>query len=69
MELIPFSPVGLEAGQDTPEPTEEIRIKSLREKALSKFHLMKCNTFLHLIYLIHYQKPVLSGMLTCQIER
>ena len=40
VDKIPFSPVGLEAGQGTPEPTEEIRIQSLREKALSKIHLM-----------------------------
>ena len=33
---IPFSPVDLEAGQDTPEPTEDARIQSLRGKALSK---------------------------------
>ena len=35
----PFSPVDLEAGQDTLEPTEEVRIQSFREKALSKIHL------------------------------
>ena len=39
-ENIPFSPVDLEAGQDTPEPTEDVRIQSLREKALGKTHLM-----------------------------
>ena len=32
---IPFSPVDLEAGQDTPEPIDEIRIQSLREKAFT----------------------------------
>ena len=40
VENVPFSPVGLEAGQGTPEPTEGVRIQNLREKALSKIHLM-----------------------------
>ena len=47
---VPFSPVDLEAGQDTLEPTEDVRIQSLREKALSKTHLMT-----------HIPKSVLSG--------
>ena len=55
---VPFSPVDLEAGQDTPEPTDGIRIQSLREKVLGKVHLV-----------IHVPKPVLSGMPTCQTER
>ena len=37
---VPFSPVDLEAGQGTPEPIDEVKIQSLREKALSKIHLM-----------------------------
>ena len=36
VENVPFSPVDLEAGQGTPEPTEDVGIQSLREKALSK---------------------------------
>ena len=40
MENVPFSPVDLEARQDTPEPNEDVRIQSLRGKALSKTHLM-----------------------------
>ena len=35
-----FSPVDLESGQGTPEPIEDVRIQSLRDKALSKIHLM-----------------------------
>ena len=40
VDKVPFSPVDLEAGQDTPEPTDDVRIERLREKALSKIHLM-----------------------------
>ena len=36
VEKVPLSPVDLEAGQDTPEPTDEAKIQSLREKALCK---------------------------------
>ena len=57
-EAIPFSPVGLEAGQDTPEPTDEVRIQSLSEKTLSRIQLV-----------IHIPKPVLSGVSMCKIER
>ena len=32
VDKVPFSPVALEAGQNTPEPIDEIRIQSLREK-------------------------------------
>ena len=39
MDKVLFSPVDLEAGQDTPEPTDEVRIQSLRAKAFSKIHL------------------------------
>ena len=37
VDKIRFSPVDLEAGQDTPEPNDEVRIQSLRDKAFSKF--------------------------------
>ena len=33
VDKVLFSPVDLEAGQDTPEPTDEVRSQSLREKA------------------------------------
>ena len=36
---VPFSPVDLEAGQATPEPIDEVRVQSLRVKALSKVHV------------------------------
>ena len=40
VDKIMFSPFDLEAGQDTPEPTDEVRIPSLREQALSPIQLM-----------------------------
>ena len=40
VDKVSFSPVDLEAGQVSLEPTENVRIQSLREKALSKVHLM-----------------------------
>ena len=40
VDKVPLSPVDLEAGQDTLESTDVVRIQSLREKALSKVHLM-----------------------------
>ena len=40
VDEVPFSPVDLEAGQDTPEPIDEVKIRSLRGKALGKIHLM-----------------------------
>ena len=58
VDNVPFSSVGLEAGQDTLEPLEDVRIQSLRENALSKIHPMT-----------HIHKSVLSRVLTCQIER
>ena len=40
MDKVSFSPVDLKTRKDTLEPTEEVRIQSIREKALSKVHLM-----------------------------
>ena len=37
VDKIPFSPIDLEAGRDTPEPVDEVRTQSLREKHLAKF--------------------------------
>ena len=37
VENVPFSPVYL-ARQDTLEPDEDVRVQSLREKALNKIH-------------------------------
>ena len=39
VENVPFSPVDIEAGQDTLESIEDVRIQSLSEEALSKIHL------------------------------
>ena len=56
VDKVLFSPVDLEAGQDTPEPTDEVRIQSLREKALSKLHLMihiPKNSFVRDVYVLN----------------
>ena len=57
VDKIPFSPVDLEAGEDTPEPIDDIRIQSLREQTFSKF-----------IYWFTFLNPFCQGCLRTKLN-